>query len=522
MVTRRPNIMIAISIVLASAILAIAVWVLAQMRDDALRRAQDSVFNVSLLVERDVSRNLEIYDLSLRAVLAGLKQPGVLSLPPEIRQMVLFDGSATAKDIGSILVTNEAGDIVYDSQASPPRRINLAARDYFKVQRDSSNVGLYVSHPFIPKVTGKTVSIALSRRISRPDGSFGGVVVGTMRLTYFRRLFAGMNLGAGGSMALMLNDGTMLMRRPYDPQIIGRNLTGTANYTRFTQQPSGEFFGTAAIDGVERWYAFRHIDVYPLILDVALSTQDIYVEWRRRAWIIGTLIAALDLTIIALAVLFSQQLRRRLAAEAELSVLARTDGLTGLNNRRTFEEHAEEEWRRAQRNKWPLSALLIDVDSFKGFNDLYGHSAGDDALIGVARCIAQNVRRPGDTAARYGGEEFSVLLPDTDELGAADIAEQIRAAVQALQKRHVASSHHVLTVSIGIACTKDQAFATSRALMDAADEALYEAKDAGRNRVMCYPVAARAAITRSDWPPTPSSRLPGAEPQSGPVGDKNG
>ncbi len=496
MVTRRPNIVIAISIVLASMILAIAVWVLAQMRDDALRRAQDSVFNVSLLIERDISRNLEIYDLSLRAVMDGLKQPGVLSLPPEIRQMVLFDGSASAKDMGSILVLDPAGNVIFDSQASPPRRINLAERDYFRVQRDSPNVGLYVSHPFIPKVTGKDVSIALSRRITRPDGSFGGVVAGTMRLTYFRRLFAGMNLGSGGSMALMLNDGTMLMRRPYDPKIIGFNLTGTANYSRFTQQPSGDFFGTAAIDGVERWYAFRHIDMYPLILDVALSTRDIYVEWRRRAWIIGSLIAALDVTIIALAVLFSQQLRRRRAAEDELHMLARTDGLTGLNNRRSFEEHAEEEWRRAQRNVWPLSMLLIDVDSFKGFNDIYGHSAGDDALIGVGHCIAQSVRRPGDTAARYGGEEFAVLLPNTDETGAMHIAEKIRATVQALQLSHVASSHRVLTVSIGIACTKGQAFASSRALVNAADEALYEAKDAGRNRVLCYPVASRAENVR--------------------------
>jgi diguanylate cyclase (GGDEF)-like protein len=493
MVTRRPNIVIAISIVLASAILAIAVWVLAQMRDDALRRAQDSVFNVSLLVERDVSRNLEIYDLSLRAVIDGLKQPGVLDLKPAIRQMVLFDGSASAKDMGSILVTDETGNVKFDSQASPPRHVNLADRDYFKVQRDSPNVGLYISHPFMPKISGKEVSIALSRRITRPDGSFGGVVAGTMRLTYFRSLFAGMNLGAGGSMALMLSDGTMLMRRPYDPKIIGINLTGTANYSRFTQQPSGDFFGTAAIDGVERWYAFRHIDMYPLILDVALSTHDIYVEWRRRAWIIGSLIAALDVTIIALAVLFSHQLRHRRAAEEELRVLARTDGLTGLNNRRTFEEHAEEEWRRAQRNAWPLSMLLIDVDSFKGFNDLYGHSAGDDALTGVARCIAQSVRRPGDTAARYGGEEFAVLLPDTDETGASFIAEKIRAAVQALRLRHVASSHHVLTVSIGIATTRGQAFATSRALLNAADDALYEAKDAGRNRVLCYRTVTHAS-----------------------------
>jgi diguanylate cyclase (GGDEF)-like protein len=491
MVTRRPNIVIAISIVLASAILAIAVWVLAQMRDDALRRAQDSVFNVSLLVERDVSRNLEIYDLSLRAVLDGLKQPGVLALTPAIRQMVLFDGSASAKDLGSMFVLDAAGNIVFDSQAVPPRRINLARRDYFQVHRDSPNVGLYVSHPFTPTTNTEDESIALSRRISLPDGSFGGVVVGTMRLTYFRHLFAGMNLGAGGSMALMLSDGTMLMRRPYDPKIIGRGLAGTANYVRFLEQPSGDFFGTAAIDGVERWYAFRHIDMYPLILDVALSTQDIYVEWRRRAWIIGSLIAALDVAIIALAILFSLQLRQRRAAEEELRVLACTDGLTGLSNRRTFEEHADEEWRRAQRNGWPLSILLIDVDSFKGFNDLYGHSAGDDALIAVARCIALSVRRPGDTAARYGGEEFAVLLPDTDEAGATSIAEKIRVAIQALELSHVASSHHVLTVSIGIACTRSQVFATGRALVNAADEALYEAKDAGRNRVLCYPVAAR-------------------------------
>ncbi|MBW8835925.1 MAG: diguanylate cyclase, partial [Burkholderia sp.] len=200
MVTRRPNLIIAISGVLASAILALAVWVLAQMHDDALRRAQDSVFNVSLLVERDVSRNLEIYDLSIRTVIDGLKQSRVMQLDPALRQMVLFDG---------------------------------------------------------------------------------------------------MNLGAGGSMALMLSDGTMLMRRPYDPKTIGINLMGTANYSRFVQQPSGDFFGTAAIDGVERWYAFRHIDMYPLILDVALSTRDIYVGWRRRAWIIGSLIGALNLTMIA-------------------------------------------------------------------------------------------------------------------------------------------------------------------------------------------------------------------------------
>jgi diguanylate cyclase (GGDEF)-like protein len=480
MMTRRPNAVIVISIALAAAILAITVWVLAQMRSDALRRAQDSAENVSLLVQRDVARNLELYDLSLLAVISGLKQPGVMALPPALRQMVLFDGSLSAQDLGSMLVLDEAGNAIFDSQSVTPRHINAADRDYFLVHRNSPSVGLYVSHPFLPKLSAAGPTIALSRRLSHPDGSFAGVVVGTMRLTYFQRLFAGMNLGSGGSMALMLADGTMLMRRPYDPKIIGIHLAGTANYTRFTQQDSGEFFGTAAIDGVERWYAFRHIDRFPLILDVAISTHDIYAGWRRRAWIIGSLMAALDITIIALAVLLSQQLQRRQQMEEALRVLARTDGLTGLNNRRTFEERAEQAWLAMLRTGRPLSMLLLDVDNFKGFNDLYGHSAGDDALVAVARCIDGNVRRPDDVAARYGGEEFAVLLPDTDGIGAAHMM------------RHVSSAHHVLTISIGIASTANHRFSTYRAFVNAADSALYHAKDAGRNRILCYPVAERA------------------------------
>ncbi|MDE1181519.1 sensor domain-containing diguanylate cyclase [Paraburkholderia sp.] len=492
---RRLNPVIAVSLVLAGAILAIAVWLLAQMRDDALRRAQDAANNVTLLAQRDVTRNLELYDLSLRAVIDGLNQPGVMQLPPVLRQMLLFDGSASGRDLGSIFVLDATGNVILESRSANARHIYLGDRDYFTVHRQSADRGLFVSGPFVPTQTGRDVSIALSRRLSNPDGSFAGVVVGMLRVSYFERLFAGMNLGASGSMALLLTDGTLIMRRPFDPKLIGMNLKGTANYTRFLDGDSGEFYGKAAIDGVSRWYTFRHIDGFPMIVDVALSTRDIYSGWRHRAWIIGSLISALDAAIIALAILFAGQLRRRIAVEAELRELARTDGLTGLNNRRSFEATAEVEWQRARRfadGSRPLSLLLIDVDSFKGFNDLYGHSAGDEALIAVARCIDGNVRRPTDTAARYGGEEFAVLLPDTDLSGAMQMAEQIRAAVQALQVRHIASGHHVLTISVGVACSGNHGVTAWRAFVNAADAALYEAKDAGRNRCLSFPVREKA------------------------------
>ena len=103
---------------------------------------------MSLLVERDTACNLEVYDLSLQAVMEGLEHPGVRELPPDLRRMVLFDRSATAKDMGSLLVLDEAGNVVIDSKSESPRRVNAGDRDYFKVHRDSPNVGLYVSHPF--------------------------------------------------------------------------------------------------------------------------------------------------------------------------------------------------------------------------------------------------------------------------------------------------------------------------------------------------------------------------------------
>ncbi|PUA16606.1 sensor domain-containing diguanylate cyclase [Glaciimonas sp. PCH181] len=503
---RRPNSVIGVSVIVACAILGIAVWVLLQMRHDALERAQESALNVALLVERDIGRNLEVYDLSLQAVIEGLKHPEVINLPPDLRQMVLFDHSATAQDMGYLLVLDEAGNVVIDSKSESPRNANLADRDYFKVHRDSPDIGLYISRPFEPRMDDVTgASIALSRRLSHPDGSFAGAVVGTMRLNYFRKLFAGMNLGANGSMALMLADGTMLMRMPYDSKAVGPNLMGTANYARFAQTSSGDFFGTSAIDGVKRWYAFRHIGNYPLILDVALATRDVYAEWNHRAWIIGSLVAAVDFVIIMLAALFAQQLRHRLTIEAELRSLARTDGLTGLSNRRAFDEIAQTEWQRAQRSKLPLSLLMIDVDHFKGFNDLYGHLAGDDALTAIAQCIGQAIRRPGDSAARYGGEEFVVLLPNTDWAGAAQVAEHIRTAVQALNRSHVASTHQVVTVSVGVTCTTERRFATLRALINAADVALYEAK-AGRNQVSGRTAAAKITeITTASDTPTPNT-----------------
>jgi len=194
-------------------------------------------------------------------------------------------------------------------------------------------------------------------------------------------------------------------------------------------------------------------------------------------------LAMFGAAFIAVSVMLGTQLRRRMRAESELVLLARTDGLTGLNNRRTFGEVLDREWRRARRSRSVFSLLFVDVDRFKAYNDTYGHQAGDDALAAVARCIGENIRRPADTAARYGGEEFVVLLPDTPPAGAAQIAERIRAAIDELALEHAGSEYGRVTASIGLASWTPEQDNEPDAVIKAADEALYYAKTIGRNRV---------------------------------------
>ena len=169
----------------------------------------------------------------------------------------------------------------------------------------------------------------------------------------------------------------------------------------------------------------------------------------------------------------------------QLQRLMNMDGLTGLNNRRHFDEYATVEWFRAIREKSTLSILMIDVDQFKNYNDTYGHLAGDDALKSIAQAIQQSVHRPADLAARFGGEEFVVILPSTPLAGAQLVGENIRRSIEELHIPHTGSSvaDHA-TVSVGGAFRIPTADDSLVALIGSADSALYEAKKQGRNRAI--------------------------------------
>ncbi|KAA0687240.1 diguanylate cyclase [Azospirillum brasilense] len=167
-----------------------------------------------------------------------------------------------------------------------------------------------------------------------------------------------------------------------------------------------------------------------------------------------------------------------------LRTLSFADGLTGIANRRRFDEVLLREWRRCGRVQLPLSLIMLDVDQFKPYNDHYGHQAGDECLRAVAQFLAEQVMRPGDLIARYGGEEFVCLLPETDEDGAVQVAERLRQTVADRRLPHAVShvADHV-TISLGVATARPMPDDTPDRLTQLADGLLYEAKRAGRNRV---------------------------------------
>ena len=486
---RRPwrlsaKLLIASSIATVIGFSAICTSVMLDMRRGEEELARQTLENLAAGIDADISRNIELYDLSLRAVASNLVMPEIKGVSKEIQHLILFDHAATAKHFGVIQVFDAQGKLTHDAASLDPVPENRGDEEYFQVHRANPDTGLYMSRPMLHR---GAYSIVLSRRINDADGGFLGVVVGSIRFSYFHDLFGRLTLNPGDTITVLRRDRMIIMRTPFDLDVIGKNLAERPNWRADNLKEGTAYAGVGPVDPTPRLYV-RSGSTNLFFVVVGKPLASILNLWHREVLRIGAIMMALILFVVGTTLFLAREIGRRAEAEHKLEELATTDALTGLKNRRKFDSEIDLEWRRAARSETPVAVLMIDADHFKAYNDTYGHQAGDQVLVGIAICISDSVRRSGDCPARYGGEEFAVLLPGLSAVEAFTVAETIRLKVE-----QWAEEPSVTTVSIGVASMTPAAPLNWPDLIEAADKALYAAKANGRNQsVVAGDPAARA------------------------------
>ncbi|KAG8152610.1 sensor domain-containing diguanylate cyclase [Burkholderia catarinensis] len=479
---RHPMIVGVLGTLMSVAALGISAVTLWAARSEVVRHAHETSRNVAAVLVSEIARTVETSNNALVSLAADLGNPAIVRLDAGLRHDVLFERTA-AQYVTGMGVTDRHGRLI-DGCCGPTHNWDFSDRDYFKVHRDSDHVGLYVSEAYRARSRSGTESIALSRRIDGPDHAFNGIAVVAVDLAYFDQLLSRLNVGPHGISAILRADGTILARNPplNDHQMV--RLRRSKSFERMVSNESGYYAARSSIDGTVRLYTYQRVPGTPLIAVVAPAESDVLAGITHLTWTVGVSASVIGALFCAVVWLLAFALRDNLRKQTLLTDLTRTDPLTGLHNRRALDAALADEWERLQRGSdGSLSVLFIDADHFKQYNDRYGHAQGDTALRFLAACVRAHTRRRGDLAARYGGEEFVAVLPDTDERGAAKIAEAIRRAVELNRLDGFDATIPAFTVSIGCATGHRARPASVHALSHQADLALYAAKRQGRNRV---------------------------------------
>jgi diguanylate cyclase (GGDEF)-like protein len=364
------------------------------------------------------------------------------------------------------------------------KNANYRDRPYFIFHRTHAGQTTHIGRTVRSRTDGSWI-ITVTRRLNRADGSFAGLAMATISGDYFLHLYNQVDIERSGIITLALADGTILVRKPFEQANIGKSIAKAPFFrSALPQTAAGSYENRSVVDGISRFYAYHRVSRYPLLIVVGVAEDEVLAAWRWETLLSLVELVGMISIVAILGGYLVRQIKKRETAEALLERLVLVDGLTGLGNRHQFEAVLGREWRRAVRAGTSLAFLMIDADEFKGYNDRYGHQAGDNVLKSIAGCISGALGRPADLAARYGGEEFAVFLPDTSSPGAFAVGEAIRRAVVALNIAHVGSPHGIVTVSIGVGrvSPNPNGSTSPSALVKAADSALYQAKSKGRNQ----------------------------------------
>jgi diguanylate cyclase (GGDEF)-like protein len=475
-------------------------WMTLRARDVQLDEATQASANLARSVAQHAYDTIKEADTVLVGLVERIETGGVSDRELSRIHKLLVLRVAELPQLLGIFIYAKDGSWLVNSQYELLQNLNNEDREYFKYHQNHSDRGPYIGPPVRSKSTGAWI-ITVSRRINFSDGSFGGVALATIDMEYFRRFYDEFSIGDRGAIFIASRDGRLLLRRPFDEGHLGKDISKFPLFNNYIfKYPIGTAVIKSELDGVTRINSYRKVETYPLVVSAALSQDEVLASWRSDTylqilvcWVLVSIIAFLGYRMV-------RQIDLREKAETKLrdagndlallnetlTRLARQDGLTGLANRRYFDESLLDEFNRAQRGETSIGLVMVDVDFFKQYNDIYGHVAGDECLRKIGKVLADSMRRPGDLAARYGGEEMVVLLPGTDLSGALAVAESIRSAVQSMEIAHSGNPFGILTVSVGVESFEPILLENKAVeLVEAADKALYKAKESGRNQV-CF------------------------------------
>lgn len=485
-------------IVICLSLIAIDAWRTWGDRAARLNEANTAMSNIARALARHANDTITVADAVMVGLVERVEVEGTGPAALERLRKLLAQQTRELSPLHGIFIYDANGDWLVNSiKPVEPGRYNNADREYFQHHRDNPSTKAYIGMPVISRSTDEWI-LPVSRRFNNADGSFGGVIMASISMDYFRIFYSGFDIGEDGAIVFGREDGTLLLRRPFNDDQIGQNLSKSPLFLLMKKNRNGSAVITAPLDGIERLYAYQHLENYPLSIAAALSKREILEVWLRDTWIHTGSVLLLTMVFAILGTRMISQFRLRALAQIELQEAqlalqdlnqtleahALQDGLTGLANRRRFDVALDEEFRRMHRTGGSLALILIDVDRFKQYNDLYGHPAGDQCLRSMGAVLRESVGRPGDLAARYGGEEMVVLLAGSGTVAAMAVAERIRLAVEALGIVHAGNPAGVATISAGIASVVPATEAcTPLQLLERADKALYLAKAGGRNRV---------------------------------------
>lgn len=481
------------------AVLAINIWSLRESWLRTVQETENTAVNLSLSQARQAEDTFLQTEITLRELQRDVQDELTVGVQGDKLSQTMRDLQSRLPQLHGLFYYDASGKWIATSAAKIPVGINNSDREYFTWHRNNHRNSVHIGAVIRSRSTGDLV-IPVSMRIAGTGNSFEGVLLATVKIDYFRRIYSWFEMGINDVLVLMREDSSVLYARPMSDDYIGKNLSASPLFRDMllkSDRGSGQW--SAALDGKKRIFGFARSDRYPVVVAAGYDKSTLFGKWMRgRVQEVAINIALLT-GILMLGYLILRQAKMNLRIQHDLAgmrdaltrannslqAMAMIDGLTGLANRRQFDLSLASGIKHALASGEPLSLMMIDVDYFKRYNDTSGHVRGDECLQRIAVVLRSMITEPTHLVARYGGEEFAVIMPGVALTDALAIASRAVEGMKEQRIPHPATEmpEGIVTISAGCAAfgvgSQD---ARAQSLIARADEALYRAKREGKNR----------------------------------------